>query len=124
MHSISRNEALNLHKAMWSGLKYKYGDNCSNRRRLKEEWLKLNGFDEPAQVKDYCFLCEYAYQQIKAHHDWKNHLCYYCPIDWRPQEKKETEREGEPFACENFLKTCWQEAPISTILNLPERKTE
>jgi len=126
LYSISKEEALNLHKAMWSGMQKKYGNNCSGRRGLKQEWLRLNlglGPDSPSDVKSFCFLCEYAYQQIQAD-DWANHLCHYCPIDWRPERVKEIEPDGASYACESFRETCWQSAPISTILNLPERKIE
>ena len=98
---LTREDALNLHRQMWSDMQKKLGDNPSEgaRVKFKQQWCKEHFPGEC--VATNCFLCEYVFNNLDC-------SCSACLIDW-------------PY------KTCYGQdyyyaAPISEILALPERK--
>lgn len=106
---LTRERALKLHRQMWSDMQEKLGNNPSFLARLnfKEEWCKENGF---VNIDTNCFLCEYSIQHKV------DHLSCNCLIDWKPLTGKNY--------CMNAKNDVYdyRDAPISEILELPERK--
>lgn len=109
---LTREEALKLHRQMWSDMQNDLGDNPDgeDREAYKADWCDEHGF---GNTKNYCFLCEYS-------HDKSVWFCRHCPVKWP-----------------TWLGTCfsallgngtklkgdyYQVAPISEILALPERE--
>ena len=104
---LTREEALKLHREMWSDMQKKLGDNPSHDQRVdyKEKWVNEKFPHE--RVRHDCFLCEYVA-------NYERGLCDRCPIDW-----------GE-YGCQKhpFIKGVdWRYSRIRRILALPERKT-
>ena len=116
---ITREEALRLHREMWTDMQKELGDNPTPTQRIefKHKWLNARGYSE---VECSCFLCEYA------RHDCAEN-CNKCPIDWTTLATYGKD--------DRFLGTCRAScydgvfaakpihrfAPISEILALPER---
>ena len=102
---LTREEALKLHRQMWTDMQKVLGDNprLSERVEFKLSWCESHFPDD--DINACCFLCEYLKQ---------NHIrCYRgkgCLVKWPHGGCLE----------ENFYKT----APISVILALPEREVE
>lgn len=98
---LTREEALRLHRQMWTEMQEALGD-CpppKHRIRFKETWC-INHTPEHIPKND-CYLCEYASQIDDS--------CEFCPIDWGGSD------------CLNNKINC-RYSPISKILALPERK--
>lgn len=122
MRSIrgDRSRAVKLHRQMWLDMMLDLGDDASPEKRIryKLDWCRRNFPDE--DIAHNCFLCECA---GKLHVGSQN--CIYCPIDWSPLVAYKGGlhrcyvsyvgggREGQIFL----------DAPISEILELPERET-
>ncbi len=108
---LTREQALKLHRQMWTDMQKELGDNPSHgeRERFKESWRKEHlGF----KIENNCVLCEFTHQlPIK----WHEINCYECPIDWKSSRNW--------IACEGDG-VCWYYSPISEILALPEREME
>ena len=127
---LTREEALKLHREMWSDMQTALaGGNDNNRIRseFKERWVKSH-FPE-MEVKHYCFLCEYALQMHNEKSDRPlaffegKKCCKYCPIDWRDDIYRgwsDNSYKGNGYDCENG-EVSWECSPISEILALPER---
>lgn len=104
---LTREEALKLHRQMWTDMRKELGDcpTYGERRDFKRKWVGERFPEE--KVSANCFLCEYI-----------NGLrCSYCPVNWG--------RDGEAGnACEKTVGTGvdWRRSPISEILALPERE--
>lgn len=112
--NLSKEEALRLHREMWSAMQKKLGDcpSAIKRELFKEEWCYKH-FPN-TYILNCCFLCEYAMDGCKD-----------CPIDWSSLSLHQLDRcyakykgvvDSVPDAA-IFLT-----APISEILALPERE--
>lgn len=120
---LTREQALKLHREMWGDMQKKLGDNPSSfdRSIYKAKWIRKHGY--PSNVKNACFLCEYALKE--SGYD-KYKMCNYCPIDWSELTPDESSKKygfctyASPDLFEIF--EIWQTAPISQILDLPERE--
>lgn len=113
---LTREEALKLHRQMWSDMQKELGNcpSCEQRNRFKHRWCRKN---EREHFKNYwyldhtpgamprcdCYLCEYT-KQIDA-----DDCNSGCPIDWGGSD------------CMHG-KTDFRYSPISEILALPERE--
>lgn len=101
---LTREEALRLHRQMWSEMKKELGNRPSFEERIgfEDRWCKSHtpGFNPFCN----CYLCEYVKQM---------HLgCGGCPIEW-----------GTKDGCvSGESKIDFRYSPISDILALPERK--
>lgn len=110
---FTREEALRLHRQMWSDMQKELGDcpDLLGRLCFKRKWVKKHGYDH---ITNNCFLCEYA---IK---------CDYCPIDWSKLTPN-TDSMDFGFCTYKVIgkyghEEVWGLEPISKILALPERK--
>ena len=112
---LTREQALEFHKQMWSDMKEELGDNPTTyeRQAFKATWCIKHDFND---ICANCFLCEYDIQ----HHDYKNVFHCECLIDWKPLTNTNNccghTDNGEFIGYEN--------APISKILELPEREID
>ena len=100
---ITREEALRLHRQMWTDMQTALGDNPTLGERVdyKASWCSQHFPNE--EVDNHCFLCEYADD------------CDHCPIKW--------DVDYDNANCEGFVVN-YLYSPISVILALPERKVE
>ena len=98
--NLTREEALKLHRQMWTDMQKDLGDcpNPGERVEYKADWCLEHGYD----ICNNCFLCEYDLQ-----HSADTKRCD-CLIEWK---------------YDNCIRNryCY-ETPISEILALPERK--
>lgn len=109
---LTREEALELHRQMWSDMQEALGDNPSRDARwvYKSDWIEKHFSNE--DVLNDCFLCEYcANHQFYMRDDFDYDFCK-CPIKW-PNGR-----------CENGVDNTWFNIPISELLALPERGDE
>ena len=102
--TLTREDAVRLHRKMWSNMRDELGDNPSidDRCDYKVRWCKEHFPNEYIQY--HCFLCEYD----KMH----GNDCKHCPIYW-----------GRTIClgCTNN-NVNYKRSPISEILALPERE--
>lgn len=106
---LTRERALELHRRMWSDMQQELGDNPNilERERYKRLWCQEHFPDE--SIRDYCFLCEYAYNKSD-----EGFPCRHCPIKW-----------DCTYCFEGgSIKKSYRNIPISELLALPERKEE
>lgn len=98
---LTKEEALRLHRQMWTDMQIALGNNPSARDRgiYKQKWCTEN-FPNKKIIND-CFLCEYAVRRDETA------PCYYCPIDW-----------GSGGCVTGNVS--YDRSPISEILALPE----
>lgn len=103
---LTREEALKLHRQMWTDMQMELGDRPGliERAEYKAKWCKEH-FPTDKIVCD-CFLCEYAKQFEDD--------CDYCPIKWDDDDQDTCCFEGVNYGT----------SPISVILALPEREVE
>lgn len=94
---LTKEQALKLHRQMWSDMQKELGDNPKeiDRIHFKKDWA-CSHFPEE-RILNNCFLCEYT--------SFKKLDCDKYPIVWH---------NGH---CANY----YLEALISKILALPER---
>ena len=109
---LTREEALKLHRQMWSDMQNDLGDNPDGeeRKAYKAGWCRGHGFEK---LKNHCFLCEYSYDKSP----W---FCHHCPVKWPTQDGKCISaylEDGTRLKHGYYLT-----APISEILALPERE--
>lgn len=121
---LTREEALKLHRQMWTDMLAELGEKGVGkydvsfaedkllvaRNMFKADWCKKHFPGDG--ICDYCFLCEYALQ--KEREGSVGHKCDACPIMWSPKHIT--------FACERTDGVTWNKSPISEILALPERR--
>lgn len=114
---LTREEALRLHRKMWTDMQKELGDCPTTADRLvfKREWVKKHGY---ADVLYSCFLCEYV-RNIRD----RRHSCSSCPIDWSSLSANRTNWCTSSY---RRAESCYNDsihgnAPISEILALPER---
>lgn len=105
---LTREEALKLHRRMWTDMKRELGDNPTFEKRVeyKRQWCKKHFPNE--YIINYCFLCKYA-ENISFTGET---MCNYCPIKWD---------FGLCFEGYHWKKS-YRNMPISELLALPERK--
>lgn len=117
MKRLSREEALRLHREMWTDMQNELGDNAGfySRFEFKKKWCLKHQY---YYVANHCFLCEYTRQNNIGSVN-----CNKCPIDW--SELGEGHFKNYSY-CTNTPNEphleIWQEASISAILTLPERE--
>ena len=95
---LTREEAIRLHREMWSDMQAQLGNNPSmfDRMDFKARWC-IKHFPT-VEILNACFLCEYLARNSDG-------CCEHCLIEWP---------DGR---CTSIYLT----APISEILALPER---
>ena len=96
---LTREQALELHRRMWSDMQKELGDNPKeiDRIHFKKDWV-CSHFPEE-RILDNCFLCEYT--------SFNELGCDSCPIKWHNDY--------------DYCGIYYLNAPISEILALPER---
>lgn len=103
---LTREEALKLHRQMWTDMQTALGDNPRplERAKFKRSWCESHFPDD--LIYAHCFLCEYVKQNhIKCNRgEW-------CLVKWPHGGCLD-----ETFDYET--------APISEILALPEREVD
>jgi hypothetical protein len=111
--NITREEALRLHREMWTDMQKELGDCPSELSRVeyKQKWCDEHGYI----VTSSCFLCEYAYSKSMI---YNKDTCAYCPINWKPLSNDKFNYCASDCRYGNEIFLC---APISEILALPER---
>lgn len=104
MKYLTREEALKLHRQMWSDMQKDLGDNPIGADRLeyKEKWCDEHFPTEHIEL--HCFLCEYV----------NDISCIRCPIKWP--------NEPDDDNCYCAIDRYYYSAPISELLALPERE--
>jgi hypothetical protein len=130
---LTREKALNLHRRMWVDMLLKLGNNPDGlaRTMFKLNWVRTHGYED---VECNCFLCEYDTQQRRIKEN-RDEWCKRCPIDWSSLSAKEEDDWlsipgeevascGDRYIHSNYdsYESIWRSAPISEILNLPEKK--
>ena len=107
--NLTREEALELHRKMWTDMQRDLGDTPNGGKRIgyKRQWCD-NHFPKES-IENNCFLCEYAKSSALNN-------CKSCPIRW-PYEN-----DCNGCHCTNYR--YYYTTPISEILALPERKIE
>lgn len=105
---LTREEALRLHRKMWTEMQEALGDcpSFQDRSEFKLDWC-LDHTPECIPQND-CYLCEYV-SQISA-------SCSSCPIDWSAGRHVYDSYNCVDGGVDYFS------SPISDILALPERK--
>lgn len=106
MLDITRENALKLHRQMWSDMQRDLGDCPSSNDRLKykEQWCREH-FGNIFIVND-CFLCEYV-EGIDSDADCED----ACPIKWIDGSCMSDDPANN-----------YETMPISKLLALPERE--
>lgn len=109
---LTLEEALKLHREMWSDMQRELGD-CPkgyDREEFKINWC-IERFPEQ-MIACNCFLCEFDEQ-------YSNMMCSNCPIVWESLSD-----DGKDNCCSQYKGIggeIYKNAPISEILALPER---
>lgn len=137
--SLTREEALELHYAMWNDMLKELGDKPSSLERInfKRRWISDRPYLKAiyGNIDNNCFLCEYATQVYFSHgdkqgKDYAYGRCACCPIEWNKDKMPEgcTNFFGDVtnppccgYALENGVD--YRFDLISTILALPEKET-
>ena len=129
MGKFTKEEAIRLHQEMWSDMREKLGDNPESyiRWEFKHKWLKTHGYTDvygEVRIECNCFLCEYAEDKHNeelekgVHRKW----CAHCPIDWSELTPDRNDYNyGYCLYINDDGYEVWEAAPISKILELPER---
>lgn len=105
---LTREEALKLHRQMWTDMQTALGDNPSLKERceFKIRWCEAHFPNE--EIGCHCFLCEYVSKNY-------NDDCDYCPIKWDDNYDND---------CCAYDGVTYGYSPISEILALPEREVD
>ena len=108
---LTREQALKLHRQMWTDMQQELGDtpNSFGRELYKRKWCREHFPDE--NIRDCCFLCEYAHNKYKSDGGFP---CRYCLIKWDCNYCF----EGDS------IKKSYRNMPISKLLALPEREID
>lgn len=113
MAELTDAEILYLHKWMWTDMRKALGDDpgATERIKFKRDWCK----ERYISISHNCFLCEHAGED-----SFYSPNCFRCLVLW-----------PDDFCCydrdcgsrdEYYLNSCYLNAPISDILNLPTRE--
>ena len=121
---LTREEALKLHREMWSAMREALGDTPTQRNRefFKTAWCESHFPDN--SITHHCFLCEYA--RFANGHESMYYssptgvCCKACPIDWEYDD----DFYFDDAACENGGDADWRDGSISKILALKEIKED
>ena len=107
MKFFTFDEAVRLHKEMWTAMQNELGDcpDADQRTFFKFNYLLKRGYVNEAGLTNNCFLCEYVFTKF-------NGSCRGCPVKW-PITNCWTKNENNV----SYFLT----APISEILALPLR---
>lgn len=129
MGKFTKEEAIRLHKEMWSDMQKELGDNPNgySRCKFKYNWLKRHGYVDrngDVNIDCYCFLCEYAedkhIEEIRK--GVRRKWCACCPVDWsKLTPDRNSSNYGYCLYSNDGGYEVWEIAPISKILELPER---
>ena len=118
---LTREEALKLHRQMWSDMQNDSGNNptVAHRHMYKDVWCEKH---KPRDVVyNDCFLCDYVKHTMRKKGVLAFSLqCKFCPIAWPTDTGKcwsNRMADGTRIWNEYYLI-----APISEILALPERE--
>ena len=105
---LTREEAIILHRQMWTDMQAELGDNPSYQERVefKGKWIDEHFPNE--RVNSDCFLCEYAQSVTKDSFT----RCRECPIAWNSGLFPNCKSDGADY----------RYSPISVILAFPERE--
>lgn len=105
---LTREEAIRLHREMWTDMQAELGDEPSYLERVafKEKWVDEHFPKE--RVNSDCFLCEYAQSVTEDSFN----RCRSCPIAWN----------SNLFPSCQSVRVDYRYSPISAILALPERE--
>ena len=109
---LTREKALELHYQMWGDMQNDLGDNPEpvSRAKYKEGWIRKHF---PGEKVTYdCFLCEYAGRMN----------CWNCPINWDSLAVDDNGYCFEEYIGGGDEGSIYLDAPISEILELPERE--
>lgn len=111
---LTKKQALELHRQMWTDMQNELGDNPSSGKRIdfKLRWCREHFPEE--RIESGCFLCEYTRQY--------NDDCDCCPIKWDEDERYDY-CGGQYDYC-GGQHVSYERSPISEILALPEREDE
>lgn len=104
---LTRREAIDYQRKMWTDMQKGLGDNPSfiHKITFEEKWLQEHFPNDTIETN--CFLCEYA----KNVDPDANLKCKdVCPIDWKGSK-------GDNELCAKYY-----DSPISVILVLPEKE--
>ena len=112
---LTKKEAVELHRELWRRIaqREKEDTDYAVKEEVFDEMMKERGLEDE-DVINYCFCCEYAYQQKG---DEEGSTCVYCPIDW----------EGKDI-CELYYEWMYESDKreliriAEKISDLPERK--
>ena len=108
---LTREQALKLHREMWGDMQKELGNRPSQEERTEFKISWCSAHFPTQNIDAHCFLCEYIAQN--------GFDCNNCPIDWSKG------RVGYPNTCLTWNSDSdYRFAPISEILELPERKVE
>lgn len=113
---LTREEAIRLHREMWTDMQAELGDDPSYLERVafKKKWVVEHFPNE--HVHSNCFLCEYA-QSVTGDSCTR---CRSCPIAWNSIILPKCGPCGWVFwECDTVD---YRYSPISAILALPERE--
>lgn len=114
---LTREEAIRLHKEMWTDMQAELGDNpyCGERTAFKKMWVEEHFPNE--HVNSNCFLCEYAQSVTKGLFT----RCRECPIAWNSSSRPCC-MPPDWQVCSSANVIDYRYSPISVILALPERE--
>ena len=115
---LTRERALELHRKMWTEMRKKLGDNPTSfqRQYFKIRWC-LKNFPKEI-ITNNCFLCAYVKKN-----QCNNDACVDCPINWNSLKRYDSDanRCYASYKGDN-PDYIYLAAPITSILNLPEKR--
>lgn len=115
---LTREEALELHRQMFSDMQKELGNNASPDKRepFKKRWCKEHA--PGMSIRNHCFLCQYATEEYARRGEYINMCKTCCPIDW--------EKVGLTDCCDDIDSggQFYYYAPLDKIISLPEREGE
>lgn len=110
---LTREEALSLHRQMWSDMQKELGDDPYpwDREKFKRDWCERHFPNQ--EIINNCFLCEYT-----------GEYCDDCPIEWPNTGHK----SYGFYCCSDHYNSAdgrsYRDMLISRLLALPERNTD
>lgn len=110
---LTREQALKLHRQMWTDMQRDLGDCPTGIERVnyKEKWCEEHFLT--GMIANDCFLCEYAF------HNSESIGCNSCPIIWGNEDKTPC---GYCCGDDYDNSNSYHNMPISQLLALPERE--
>lgn len=116
---LTREEAIKLHRQMWTDMQAELGDTPSYQERVvfKRKWVEEHFPNE--RVNSDCFLCEYAEYVTKDSFT----RCRNCPIAWNSGLFPNCNHGAWQVTCRGVAAD-YRYSPISVILALPEREVK